>query len=338
MLQFRNNAGTVLAGALTDDSEAPGFSTIVVVDDGSAYAFTTSQLATLANAAMPGMYEVVKILSVSGAEITVQRGYESTDDAGPVHAWPVGTSLTGRVTASMLKAFLQIERGFFGSNAQEADRFAALGYPAIKRQSIQMLSNPTAYHRGGNAMPAAGASMYVDLGVPLAWSAGNLLHGDVVAPTTPDGCQYWACTNRDGSVGIITEPVFAGPGVNVPIDPSDLSKGYMVAMDSPIDFNVRFENVLFVVEEVGFIARTVNAVDVPVVSIGSNMDASSPNPTRYANNVALSQITGDSHIHRIPVAAGGQLVDTLTFKLETAATGGQFSGRFYWRGFFVEPG
>lgn len=340
MLKFRNNAEAVLADAMTDDSGAPGYGTILVVDDGSAEAFAGEgpQLATLMNATMPGLFEVVKIISRTGAEFTVERGLEGPSDAAAVQAWPAGTSLSARVTASMLESFFQVDKGFFAAPAEGAERFAAIGYPTIKRHSTQMLSSPTVYHRGGTAMPAAGASMYVDLGVPPPWSAGNFIHGDVVAPTTPDGCQYWACTNSEGSVSIGAEPAFAGSGTGALIDPSDVSKGYMIAMDTPIEFNVRFEGVHLVVEEVGFIARTVNAGDVPLVSIGSDLDFGSPNPTRFANNVALSQITGDNSIHRIPIAAGGQLVDTLTFKVETSATGGQFAGRFYWRGFFVEPG
>jgi len=336
MLQFQNNAAAVLQNALTDNSGDPGFSVITVVDDGSQFSFggTYPQLATLAHGSRPGESEIVRLLSSSNAVFQCARGQEGTT---PVD-WPAGTKMEARVTAEMLKLFVQSENGFLGSPAQGSEVFSMLGFPAIKRNSTQMLSGSTAFHRGGNSPAAVGASPYVDLGVPSAFVAGNYLHGDVVVPTTPDGAQYWVCTNSDMAVNIAAEPLFAGPGGNVPIDEADPSLGYMVSLATPLDFSVRFSGVLLVVEEVGFISRAFTAGSVPSVSIGSDLDSSASNPTRFANNVALSQITGEKCIHRIPVNGGGQLVDTLMFKVETAATGGKFAGRFYWRGFFVEPG
>ena len=334
MLQFRNNAGAATAAILPADSGDPSYGTITVVADGSEASFgsTYPQLATVAHATMPGQYEIVRLLSRSSAVFTCERG---VDDTNPLE-WPVGATLEARVTAGMLDLFPQIDGGFM--DAKHGAKFAIAGTPALMRSATQMLASATDFHRNGFGVAIAGVSPYVDLGVPPTWASGNYYHGDVVAPTTPDGAQYWHCTNQDMAVFVSTEPAFAGPGTNVPIDAADLSLGYMVAMAVPLDFIVRFDSVQLVIEEVGFIARAVTAGDVPSVSIGSDLDAGAPNPTRYANNVALSQITGDNCVHRIPVAAGGQLIDTLKFKVETAATGGKFAGRFYWRGFFVEPG
>lgn len=334
MLKFSNNALAVLENTLPSDGGDPAYTTFTAVEDGSELTFGGAfpQLATLVHGSLPGVFEIVRLLSRSGAVFTCERGLEETTPQD----WPVGTKVEARVTAGLLGTFPQMERGFLDSN--DGTLFAAKGFPAVMRNSVQMLSSYTNFHRSGNTMAAAGVSPYVDLGVPPTWTAGNYLHGDVVVPTTPDGAQYWHCTNSDMAVYVGTEPEFMGPGANVPIDSADESLGFVVGMAAPLDFNVRFSGVLLVVEEVGFISRSVTAGDVPSVSIGSDLDASASNPTRYANNVALSQITGEKCIHRIPVTGGGQLVDTLKFKVETAATGGKFAGRFYWRGFFLEPG
>lgn len=332
MLQFRNNAAAALAIALPSDSGDPAYGTCTVVADGSQLTFGGDfpQLGTLTHASMPGQYEIVRLQSRSDAVFVCERSLENTVPLD----WPVGTKLEARVTAGMLERFPQIEAGFL--DAKDGARFALKGYPAVMLHTTQMLSGATSFNRNGQTPSVVGVSPFVDLGVPPAWTAGNYRHGDVVVPSTPDGAQYWLCSNSDMSVHVGAEPEFAGPGVNVPVDPADETLGYMVAMAMPLDFLVRFAGVRLVVEEVGFISRSVTAGDVPSVSIGSDLDSGSPNPTRYANNVALSQIAGDNHVHRIPIAVGGQLIDTLKFKVETAATGGKFAGRFYWRGFFVQ--
>jgi hypothetical protein len=63
-------------------------------------------------------------------------------------------------------------------------------------------------------------------------------------------------------------------------------------------------------------------------------------PTRFANGVTLSQITGNNCVHRIILSAGGAMVtgEALTFAVDTAAAGGRCMGRFYWRGIFIEAG
>ena len=339
---FSNNAETVLASALTSDSGDPGYGTIVTTGaglDGFANPSGTRSLrATITDATMPGQWEVVMIRQIDGVNLTVDRGVELPWDAGGPMAWPAGAKVSVRVTAGMLEAFVQMQpNGFFGPALSGTDRFAALGYPALKKAWPQMLSSPTLnWHRAGNGMPIVGGSMFVDLGTPPAWAAGNILHGDVVVPAVADGCQYWACTNQAGAVYAGTTPDFQGAGTHVPLDPANLALGYWVPVPMPVNLLVRLEGVRIVVEEVGFIASVVTATAPPTVSIGSNLGSSDPRPTRFANAVALSQITDGGESHRIPVALGGQLSNALTFRVDTPATGGQFAGRFYWRGFYVE--
>ncbi|XJC76775.1 hypothetical protein ACHFCA_10615 [Delftia tsuruhatensis] len=222
---FSNNAETVLASALTNDSGDPGYGTIVTTGaglDGFANPSGTRSLrATITDATMPGQWEVVRIRQIDGVNLVVDRGIELPWDAGGPMAWPAGAKVSVRLTAGMLESFMQMqESGFFGQVLSGADRFAALGYPALKSAWPQLLANPTSdWHRAGNGLPIVGGSMFVDLGTPPAWAAGNFAHGDVVVPGTPDGCQYWACTNQSNAVYADAVPDFQGMGTHVPLDP-----------------------------------------------------------------------------------------------------------------------
>lgn len=339
---FSNNAETSTVSALTNDSGDPGYGTIVTTGvglDGFANPSGTRSLrATITDATMPGQWEVVRIRQIDGVNLVVDRGIELPWDAGGPMAWPAGAKVSVRLTAGMLESFMQMqESGFFGQVLSGADRFAALGYPALKSAWPQLLANPTSdWHRAGNGLPIVGGSMFVDLGTPPAWAAGNFAHGDVVVPGTPDGCQYWACTNQSNAVYADAVPDFQGMGTHVPLDPTYPSLGYWVPVQMPVDLLVRLDGVRIVVEEVGFIASVVTASTPPTVSIGSDLGFSDARPTRFANAVSLSQITAGGESHRIPIAVGGQLSDSLTFRVDTPAAGGRFSGRFYWRGFYVE--
>ncbi|MXN31496.1 hypothetical protein [Delftia sp. CH05] len=338
---FSNNAETALASALTSDSGDPGYGTIVTTGaglDGFANPSGTRSLrATITDATMPGQWEVVTIRQIDGVNLIVDRGVELPWDASGPMDWPAGAKVSVRVTAGMLETFVQMQpNGFFGPALSGADRFAALGYPALKKAWPQPLASASSFHRAGNGMSIVGGSMFVDLGTPPAWAAGNILHGDVVLPATPDGCQYWACTNQDSPVYADAAPDFQGAGTHVPLNPDNLALGYWVPVPMPVSLLVRLQGVRIVVEEVGFIASVVTASSPPTVSIGTDLDSSDPRPTRFANAVGLSQITGGGESHRIPIAVGGQLSNALTFRVDTLAAGGQFAGRFYWRGFYVE--
>lgn len=90
-------------------------------------------------------------------------------------------------------------------------------------------------------------------------------------------------------------------------------------------------NMALVVTEVGFVCASYGGGSAPVVSIGADSSL-----TQFASSVALSQITAAGHVHRIPVSVGGAAcVGDLTFSLVTPSSG-DFRGRFYWKGFFLE--
>ena len=353
MLLFTNNANATIASPLALDVAA---TTITLVDDGAVLRFHpwiglptgNVQLATLTHPTMPGQHEVVMITAVSGLTLTVQREYEGT-----MSAWPAGSTLSARVTARTLERFPQrndegkIEdigaRGIaygqaanLGPDARDSDSIALFGNSRVAN-SIQLSGFPTLQltrtdgPEGGDinlSFDSVGGTDPVDLGQAATWSAGAKRRGSVVVPTTPNGFQYWPDIKSvgDESISSPTEPAFAGGS------PVVLSDVVWNATPIPVVVTTtRFYSL--VVTEVGFIAHVKTATTAPSVSIGTLADN-----TRFANNVALSQITGSGHIHRIPITSGGALVsnDRLQFSVDTAATGGRFLGRFYWRGFIVE--
>lgn len=357
---FSNNAETTLQSAITSDAVS-----ITAVADGSAGRFASIpagssgrgrvQLATLTHSSYPGAYEVVKITARVGTAFTVVRGLEGT-----AQAWPAGTLMSARVTAEMLGAFLQrddnsVVRNGNGSGLFVFDKssdvdytshaaastgndrsfvyhgrsrlFDAVqlsGYPVLQREMAR-IGDPSTDHDLNLSYPSVGGSIPVDLGVVPAWDAVGYSRGAVVVPTTPNGHQYWLeiASIDDETSSETTEPAWTtseAPAV----------AGTWRATPMPIDIDRDFVHDI-VVTEVGFIAHVATATTPPSVSIGTAADR-----TRWANSVALSQISGNGQIHRIPITAGGALARDIRFSVDTAATGGRFLGRFYWRGFFVE--
>lgn len=331
---FSNNSEGVLAEPFS--AEGSQF-TLSGTHNFAALADGQFQRATITDVSLPGEYEIVHIRSWTGNTATVSRGVEGPGISG----WPAGAKVSARVTASMLGSFVPRNSTFFSPNpgsTADGAKFGIVGYPAIKHYFPAVLDAPTfGWNRAGNSVAAAGGSVFVDLGAAPTWTASNYRHGDVVVPATANGYQYWASLNADGLSNDSAD--FSTPGVAVPFISSGVEEGAWIPTATPLDFSVRFPSgVLLAVEEVGFMAIDATATASPTVSVGGNVSSGAPNKTRFANAVSLSQITsaGGVQIHRIPVATGGALVDELTFRVDTAATGGTFRGRFYWRGFFVE--
>ena len=324
MQLFTNNAEALLAGAIDGTATA-----LTVTDSAAADLFAQPsgrdfQLATMTHSSMPGVVEIVAVTHRSDVNFTVRRGQDRTF----AQNWPAGSSLQARVTAGMLKSFIQVDRA---TSMARTSSVVGQGFtfesPPTVLSPILISQNgyKPLFHSGGLALDTVAATFPVDLGVVQTWGIHPFYRGDVVKPTTPNGYQYWWDSAGASSTSSSTEPTFSGSS------PAAADSGFWVAVAEPIDFTMRTHK-LICVTEVGFIAKQVSATSSPSVSIGT-FDA----PTRFANNVALSQIVaGGWQVHRIPVAGGGMLTDELTFKLEAAATGGQFTGRFYWRGFHVD--
>lgn len=347
---FSNNAETTLAAALDADAgdinmQVASATLFQVIGAGDG----NIQLATLTHPDLAGLYEVVAIVETDGVNWTVVRETE-----GAVQAWPIGTKVEARITANMLGTFLQRDPdtgrvsnpnggGSFalsGSVAGDAKSTASLVFGGASRvaNSIQLSGRPylqlTRSDDGSSidynlSYESVGGSIPVDLGSAATWAAGDYYRGSVVVPTVPDGYQYWlAISSPDDSLSNdATEPAFDGLGGG-----AASAAGWWFPTVLPIDFTT--ENFVgLMVTEVGFIAHVATASGLPSVSIGTPTNA-----TRFANNVSLSQITAGGMVHRIPLSGGGALLNSepLRFKVDTAATGGRFLGRFYWRGFFIE--
>lgn len=360
---FSNNAVGALAAAISDSD------TLLTLDDTpGANRFYSSyepgeeqiQRATLTGPD-PDVFEIVFIESRSGLGLQVVRGQEGTT---PI-AWPAGTTLSARITAGMLEdsrsgPIKRRTRGVVLDSSKYIDESTAsvqwggaesgrdggllvngrsvlAGVSQISAYPVLQMENAAVRGRYNSAKqdlnmsyPSVGGTHPVDLGVVQAWGADQTLwRGSIRVPTTPNGYQYWVefddPSNPDVMSGT-TEPNWGG------IDPTTGAIEGMgmrwrpVAM--PLDFSLAFEHPL-VVTEVGFISFENISTTTPSVSIGTTGA-----PGSFAANVALTQIAGGWRIHRIPINEN-RIVYDMTFKLETAATGGFCLGRFYWRGFFV---
>ena len=361
---YANNAETTLDVAIDevdtvltttgDDTAAGVFAAFVAPGGGF------GMPVTLTHGSMPGVFEIVFLESIDSLDFTVVRGYEDTIP----QAWPTGTLLSARVTARMLGDLLQrdpatgivratdpvggTDKSFaLGAGAMSADvrgsNALLLGGRSRTVDGIQLSGWPTLQKLrssagGGTSFDrnvsyeSWGGTIHVDLGTAVAWAADNVYQrGMVVSPTTPDGFQYWldvTSVENSGSSSAGAEPTWNTSGATA------VNNGNWYPTELPVNISSgNMRNVL--ITEVGFICDKYTASSPPVVDIGTPSA-----PTRFANGVTLSQITGDNCVHRIILATGGEMVNgtSLVFAVDTAATGGRCMGRFYWRGLFIEAG
>lgn len=350
MHRFSNNAIYTLTAGI-DSSEmqlsmvADGDSTFNVpyTPDG------TFQAATLYDPTMPGVYEIVHIFSVDGEyQYLAVRGAE-----GAARAWPAGTKVAARVTAGMLSSFLQgtqeedaagetskMYAGVYGyvhtlrgvslnAPVYANDTWAIAGVPALQR-----FETPP-YGMSFRSVGAESiiATRTVNLGVVPAWAAATgYSDQSVVRPTTPDGYQY-AISDPDYPENPVltsggSEPIWAAsvafdaayPGVEwVRVD---LTTGVDLSFGS---------DVLFLPTEVGFICTgyggSVSAA--PYITVES-ADAGGG---ALVTNQQIT-ITGAKQWHRF-TSVPNEGMHAIRFKLNTAATGDIFMGRFYAKGVFV---
>ena len=364
-LRFSNNAEAVLAAELPGHPNDPSSSFITVATDGWEDKFAPlegrygvgdylhpnqyptdaeCQLVTLTHESNPGKFEVVAIVrhEFGTAAFDVKRNIEGASG----ESWPVGTLMQARVTAATLESFMQGSAADIpvvagGVLSIPGGRFSLSAMPHIRRVFAPGESSYDLNLAGG-AVSAVGTSVFVDLGVAPTIEDpdgyGVYQHGHVYLPPTATGQQYGYNSFSGGSTDYLTgPPLVFGVEATIPLrDDLDAPQGLLVAIDLPVNVSVQFSGSKIVVEEVGFIADDATATTKPIVSIGDLDQASTPDATRFANNVSLTQISAGGQIHRILVTAGGGMSRVLTFRLDTPAVGGSFRGRFYWRGFLVQ--
>lgn len=356
---FSNNAVGTLADAISDSDTA-----ITLADEQLAYNFLNGgvegdfQRATLTGSD-PEVFEIVHIIGKDDLGLTVKRGMEYTT----ARVWPAGSKLSARVTAGMLNSFSRLAGieddplANFGRQFRTTTnngQFVVNGrvsasYPAVQISGIPALQPVAAKVRTNSldsgsvdlnmSHESVGATAFVELGdvEPPTWTGGNgYIHGARVKPSVATGYYYTlelkpGYDRSETNVAPAFDEYGSCPTALYGEDINDESNwaGTWVAEPNPLVVKDLFPwGVRILLSEVGFICSAYSATTPPSVNIGT-----ADNTTLFGSNVALSQITGENMVHRIPVTRSDMQLN-LRFELTTPAGGG-FKGRFYWRGLIV---
>lgn len=346
---FFNNAEVSLRDAITGEDSVIHASEPLSQSFGVGY-FNAAVFAraTISNSAVSDAVEIVYITALDGTadSITVLRGREGTE-FGP---WPAGSKLQCRVTAGML-ASQRLETMFdadnyglsicFGGNIKAQDgklrpdgsvpkgdfaivpnSWAIGGFPVLP-ESGRADSPPMS-----TAVEGVGVSSSVELGVaPDYDSNADYYAGSIVKLANPPHTVY--SRNRHFDLG----GVKAAPG--------HAAFWSVVAVDADGGiFRVSFEDyddpdVWFYPSEIGFICDQHSATSTPVVSVGELDGAGNVvSLNNLASGVSLSDIDG-AHQRVALTNSVKRGVKGMIFSIGTAAAGGSFKGRFYWKGLFV---
>ena len=365
LLAFANNVEATVAADVGD------FDTVITLDTEQADAIPRPQtavppvklLATITSSAKPGAMEIVEITARTGAALTVVR---SVDDSVRSD-WPAGSMISLRVTAGMLSSFMQSvpsaletsdpvftsgkDNLIFGLPMPEDGSppmtAAAAGagnmvfrgrtnlWSSVMLSGYHVLPITTAFigeqfapgeQDMNMGLASMGGSSPVDLGVPKVWQPSSYFRdGSVVTPPTANGKQYFVETPNLSGLGLSgeSEPNWLGAAV----EPSGTRWRPTVM---PVDMTLDLWYYLSVTE-VGFICHFQDATVAPVISIGIDGD-----PTRFVDHQQLTGAGSEPYMFRFPITASGALIKSIRYQLNTPAAGGQFVGRFYWRGNFID--
>ena len=357
MLIFENNGEAVLSAAV--DASAAYLRLTVPSGIASEVYGSDTMLLTITDPGVMG-YEVVNALEwgddgAGNIALKVARGVEGTQQG-----WPAGAKISARVTAGMLRRFVQNSgpglnltgsgRVALGTEASVAansglsvltpSRFIRNawligGYPVLQARGVDTSS----WMDPAMSVEATGWMSAMDLGVAPEWVANHdYRHGDCVAiaarPTTP-----YVLDILSTDEGMVLNSGPASPEFRVgmdtgigAMDADGYYEAYWRATNPTLGItkNVAPDNVILYLTEVGFICDKHTAGSLPSVEIY----ATNTGADRLLATTDLGQITGSNQIHRI-TSLGNQGVRGLKFKRVTAATG-EFRGRFYFKGMFVE--
>lgn len=369
MHRFSNNAESTLSVELAEGDEtlqlSPGSGAlfnVMPVDMGDPFARDgTYQAVTLTHPDLPDTNEIVYLVARLDDAFVAQRGMEGTEPL----TWPAGSKVSANVTAEMLGSFVQaapagkpvntvVGEGFapvvlgaglggggsgalgsrgFVVNAQSRvnDSWSIGGLSVLQHaRPFNINANANAAARVAHSYETIGGSTPIDLGEAPAWQAlKEYPRGAVVTAGDGNPMQYWPrfYNLEDDTTSSETKPPFS-PWVG---DAAAGGNASWIATQLPLT-SMFLGDALFVATEVGFICHGLTASTPPTISVGTDDD-----PTCYADNVQLTSITAADTVHRILVPAGGPLTLGVRFALDIPATGGSCRGRFYWKGFFIEP-
>ncbi len=288
---------------------------------------------------------------VAGGEGGVALGAKAAAGEGSVS---VGSSVTavrqgvalGRESAALGERSLAVGAGALalgdssialGDGAyQAADRSISFGaLPTIPRvwRALDGNSENAWEHAGAEGVIA---SRFYDLGVSPQFSGGTVVDGDVYQPSA-GAVRYRAFIPYDPRA---TANSFNAPAVTLPpsgmmnqaMDSANSNEATWVAHEGGAGLRVILSlplHVLFFPTEVGFILFKSTSSAAPAVSVG---DMGSDTAVLPATALP-GPLTGKA-IHRLPITAGKGVEGQLRFTLATAADG-QFLGRFYAKGLFI---
>ncbi len=347
MQRFSNNASAALAavlGGLSGDETL----TIDNVDDLEAFVYldgTSSdiQMATLTHESLPGVHEIVAIREHLSDGFIATRGQEDT----PVREWPAGTKVEARVTAGMLRSFLQIDgeristptsdliiNGRRSSDATGLVQIA--GFPILQYVGASGVRSPAGVDRNLSHEVICSTGV-VSVGATPAWEykSNRPTFTDVVKPIVPNGLQYNYQPLKPYDTIPAGEPswvAFHGASMEV-YSAGGILIGHWVATEEPLDLGFSLNAAPMLITEVGFICSAKEAGgSAPAVTITLNPNST---PVVVATTASLSDATDYATIHRFPVASGGALCTSIGFQLNTASDA-EMVGRFYWRGCLIE--
>ena len=335
---FSNNAVTTLAAGISDSA------TTITLTSGAAFASVDGsaglvQALTITDPANVLPPEVVYATAIPGAgQRTVVRGQDGTT----AQTWGAGAIVSARVTAGMLRNFAQVddgalslsESGIRGRNWLGENAVQTGGFPVLQLVRSN-LGGPSNVVDGNVSREVVGGTLHLNLGATATWASGvNYGPHSVVVPPTLDSRQYcYEPSAPSAASNTTTTPSFTPDDSCPALDGADEVGKWVSINPAMLDqgsYGVPGNRGL-VVTEVGFVCASYGGGSAPVVSIGADLS-----PTRFASGVALSQITAAGHVHRIPVSVGGAACNyKLAFSLVTPSSG-DFRGRFYWKGFFLE--
>ncbi len=353
MLQesYFNNAGFALAGGIsaadTVISSAITMPEAGLIEGGGRFNLTSFARATLVNPDQRDAVEIVFIVRINELEKTVEvlRGPEGTTAL----AWNEGTKLECRITAGMLNV-ARARSAFspntgalsinFGNNLRVysfaagspigqnlvANSWGIGGAPVLP----QVGADEATYLPMSMSVEGVGSTFGIELGVApdyqstkayypgsivksteapfKVFSAGRAMRLGPGIPKPALGEEYWSEVSEDADGGIARV-------------------GFQVGMDDP--------DTWFYPSEIGFICEDYAATSTPTVSVGEvNASGALVSKTNLVNAVPLTAIDG-SH-QRIVLATNIKKgIRGMIFSIDTAAAGGTFRGRFYWKGLFV---
>jgi hypothetical protein len=348
---YFNNAGfTLAAGISATDTVIASAITMPeagLIEGGGLFNLTSFARATLVNPDQRDAVEIVFIVKINNLAKTVEvlRGQEGTTAL----AWGEGTKLECRITAGMLDVVRAKSKYSSNLNALSinfGDNLRVYSYAAGSPTGEALIINswaiggtPVLAQAGGDeasympmcsSVEGAGNTAAIELGVAPDYESGkDYVPGSIVKSTEAPFTVYSA--SRDMRLGPgIPRPALGEEFWSVVAEDADGGIARVRLEDGVDD-----PDIWFYPSEIGFICEDYAATSVPTVSVGSlDADGVVISKTNLINAVPLTAIDG-SH-QRIVLASNiKQGIRGMIFSIDSAAAGGTFKGRFYWKGLFV---